>query len=247
VLPDVWAANARRNADEPMRLKLSAVAARLDAARRRVAARDAGRPAHEPAAYADAAAFERDLRLVRGYLAGAAAHEAARANVDPLLAQVRAHGFHGFLLDVRDHADAHREALAEVAAAVGCPELDAARCGASSPAAAAHRPRAAAGRRGAPVLDTFRAVRVVQDEAGEAAAGTYVVSMTRGPRTCCACSCWRARPARGPRRRPAALAARRGAAVRDARRPGARPEVMRALFADPAYARQLAARGGGRR
>src|SRR5699024_6184809 len=34
VLPAVWEANRRRNADEPMRLKLSFIAARLDATRR---------------------------------------------------------------------------------------------------------------------------------------------------------------------------------------------------------------------
>jgi phosphoenolpyruvate carboxylase len=244
-LPEVWAANARRNADEPMRLKLSAMAARLDAARRRVAARDAGRPAHEPAAYDGAAAFGRDLALVRDYLAGAGAHEAARANVDPLAAQLRAHGFHGFLLDVRDHADAHRSALAAVAAAVGAPELDAdalrRELAGRRPLTGPELPLGDDARR---VLDTFRAVRLVQDEAGEAAAGTYVVSMTRGPEDLL---------------RVLVLAREAGLVDLAADPPRSRldvvplfetlgdleraPEVMRALFADPAYARQLAARG----
>jgi phosphoenolpyruvate carboxylase len=245
-LPEVWAANARRNADEPMRLKLSAVAARLEAARRRVASRDAGRPAHEPAAYAGADAFERDLVLVRDYLAGAGAHEAARAAVDPVLAQVRAHGFHGFLLDVRDHADAHQAALAEVAAAVGCPALDAdalrRELAGRRPLTGPELPLGDAARR---VLDTFRAVRLVQDEAGEAAARTYVVSMTRGPEDLL---------------RVLVLAREAGLVDLAADPPRSRldvvplfetlgdleraPEVMRALFADPAYARQLRARGG---
>ena len=245
VLPDVWAANARRNADEPMRLKLSAVAARLDAARRRVAARDAGRPFAEPAAYASAAEFERDLLLVRDYLAGAGAHEAARATVDPLLAQVRAHGFHGFRMDVRDHADAHRRALALVAEAVGCPELDAEamrrELAGRRPLTGPELPLGDDARR---VLDTFRAVRLVQDEAGEAAAGTYIVSMTRGPEDLL---------------RVLVLAREAGLVDLAADPPRSRldvvplfetlgdlqraPEVMRALFADPAYARQLAARG----
>ncbi|MEJ7809736.1 MAG: phosphoenolpyruvate carboxylase, partial [Gemmatimonadaceae bacterium] len=40
--PQVWEANRRRNADEPLRLKLTFMAARVEAARRLVAARDAG-------------------------------------------------------------------------------------------------------------------------------------------------------------------------------------------------------------
>src|SRR5919199_2093475 len=50
-LPEVWETNHRRNEDEPIRLKLSFMAARLDAARRQVASRDAGHAAYERAAY----------------------------------------------------------------------------------------------------------------------------------------------------------------------------------------------------
>src|SRR5688500_5106794 len=63
--PDVWEANRTRNADEPLRLKLSFMAGRIDATRRLVAARDAGRPEDEPAAYGSATVFEQDLLLVR--------------------------------------------------------------------------------------------------------------------------------------------------------------------------------------
>ena len=65
MLPDVWKANEKRNADEPLRLKLSFMAARIEATRRLVASRDAGRPRREPAAYPDAADLEHDLLLVR--------------------------------------------------------------------------------------------------------------------------------------------------------------------------------------
>ncbi|HEX6057697.1 MAG TPA: phosphoenolpyruvate carboxylase, partial [Gemmatimonadaceae bacterium] len=123
-LPDVWQANRRRNADEPVRLKLSFMAARIDAARRVVAARDAGRPGFEPAAYADAGAFERDLLLIRDCLAAAGADAARRAMLDPFLATVRAHGFHGFRMDVRDHADAHDGAVGDIAARLGIGALD---------------------------------------------------------------------------------------------------------------------------
>jgi len=244
-LPEVWAANARRNADEPMRLKLTAMGARLDATRRRVAARDAGRPAHEPAAYADAAAFGRDLALVDGYLRAAGAHEAARTVVDPLATELRAHGFHGYRLDVRDHADAHEAALAEVAAAVGCPPLDGdalrRELAGRRPLTGPDLPLGDGARR---VLETFRAVRLVQDETGEDAARTYVVSMTRGPEDLL---------------RVLLLAREAGLVDLAADPPISRldvvplfetlgdleqaPAVMRALFADPAYGRQLLARG----
>ena len=245
VLPEVWQANARRNADEPARLKLSMMAARVDAARRLVASRDAGRPAHEPAAYRDATAFEADLVLVRDALLAAGARAACRTALDPLLALVRAHGLHGFRLDVRDHADSHRAALDDVAVRLGLPPFD----------GDALR-RELLGRRPlvgpefecdeatARVLGTARAVRTVQDEIGEAAAGTYIISMTTSAEDLL---------------RVLVLAREAGLVDLAAEPPRSRldvvplfetlgdleraPDVLRALFADPVYARQLAARG----
>ena len=148
LLPNVYEANKRRNANEPVRLKLTLMRARADATRRLTAARDAGRTAEEPAAYAKAAELEQDLLLVRGNLVNAGATRATEATIDPLLAMLRAHGFYGYVMDIRDHADSHREAVA------------------------GKNPR---------VLETFRAIRAIQDEMGERAASTYVVSMTTEP------------------------------------------------------------------
>ena len=150
--PEVWVANRQRNADEPIRLKLSFMAARVEATRRLVAARDAGRAEQFVAAYANAAALEADLVLVRDYLTAAGAIDAMRTTLDPLLAGVRAHGFHGFMMDVRDHAAMHELALRADAA-----QSDEARR----------------------VRETFRAIRTIQDEIGVAAASTYIVSMTK--------------------------------------------------------------------
>jgi phosphoenolpyruvate carboxylase len=148
LLPNVYEANRRRNANEPVRLKLTLMRARVDATRRLTAARDAGRTAAEPAAYGRAADLEQDLVLVRDNLMNAGATRATEATIDPLLAMLRAHGFYGYLMDVRDHADSHREAVA------------------------GKNPR---------VLETFRAIRAIQDEVGERAASTYIVSMTTEP------------------------------------------------------------------
>ncbi len=243
--PDVWEANRSRNANEPLRLKLSFMAARIDATRRLVAARDAGRAEREPAAYASVAAFEQDLLLVRDSLVAAGAVEACRSAFDPLLIGVRAHGFHGFLMDVRDHADMHAAALTDIAGQLGIPELDAAALRrellSRRPLVGPHVPLADAPRR---VLDTFRAISTIQREAGAIAASTYIVSMTT-----CAEDLLRA-----------LLLAREAGLVDLAADPPVShldvvplfetlddlvraPEVMRSLLRDPVYTRQLAARG----
>ncbi|MGQ0715260.1 MAG: phosphoenolpyruvate carboxylase [Gemmatimonadaceae bacterium] len=180
-LPDVWRANRRRNKHEPVRLKLSFIASRLEATRRLIAARDAGRLASEPAAYADAGAFERDLLLVRAALDAAGATRAREAHLDPLLARVRAHGMHGFLMDVRDHADVHTRAVASVAAAVGLGEPNAEllrrELAGRRPLVGAHVPLDEDTLR---TLDVFHVMRQIQEEAGDAAARTYIISMARG-------------------------------------------------------------------
>jgi phosphoenolpyruvate carboxylase len=245
VLPEVADKNRARNADEPVRLKLSFMAARIEATRRLVAARDAGRVEHEPAAYADAGAFERDLLLVRECLIVAGATEACRTAFDPLLVGVRAHGFHGFVMDVRDHAEVHEAALAEIAAQIGLPPLDAATLRREllgrRPLVGPHVPLGDDPRR---VLDTFRAIRTIQDETGAAAVSTYIVSMTTSPEDLL---------------RVLLFAREVGLVDLAADPPVSRidvvplfetlgdleqaPAVMRALLEDEVYSRQLVARG----
>jgi hypothetical protein len=166
-LPAIWTANRKRNADEPLRLKLTFMAARIDATRRLVASRDAGRPKKEPAAYPNVAAFEDDLQLVRKSLIRAGAEQACRTTVDPLLAAVRAHGFHGFMMDVRDHSDVHAAAIKELLAGTkgdaDTRRLRAALMG-KNRGAARNRKLSDDTRR---VVDTFRAIRTIQDEAGK--------------------------------------------------------------------------------
>ena len=245
-IPEVWEANRTRNADEPLRLKLSFMAARIDATRRLVASRDAGRAEHEPAAYPDAAAFEGDLLLVRESLLAAGAVEACRTAFDPLLLAVRAHGFHGFIMDVREHADVHRAALDDIAASVGVPSLDGRALRQElmgrRPLVGAHLPLADAPKR---VLDTFRAIGTIQSESGTAAVSTFIVSMTRDAEDLL---------------RVLLFAREAGLVDLAADPPMSRldvvplfetlddlvhaPQVMQALLDDEVYRRQLAARGG---
>src|ERR1700674_1486072 len=178
LLPDVWKKNRKRNADEPLRLKLSFMSARIEATRRLVASRDAGRVREERAAYPDVVAFERDLTLVRDYLIGAGAIQACRTNLDPFIAGVRAHGFHGFMMDVRDHADVHAAAVAEIASKGRTGAADGDRIRAVLLGRPQKRKAASAlSKETQQVIDTFRAIETIQDEAGEPAACTYIVSM----------------------------------------------------------------------
>jgi phosphoenolpyruvate carboxylase len=211
LLPNVYEANRRRDANEPVRLKLTLMRARVEAARRLTAARDAGRTGPEPAAYAKASELEQDMLLVRDNLTRAGATRAAAATIDPLLAMLHAHGFYGYVMDIRDHADSHREA------------------------AAGKNPR---------VLQTFHAIRAIQDELGERAASTYIVSMTTEPADLL---------------RVLQLGADAGLVALDADPPTSRldvvplfetlgdlehaPAVMGELLRDDRYQRQLRARG----
>ncbi len=245
LLPAVFEANRQRNADEPLRLKLSFMAARVEAARRLTAARDAGIAVSEPAAYTDVAQLERDLLLVRESVVSAGAAHACRTTIDPLLATVRAHGLHGYLMDVRDHADVHRAALDDIAAQLGLPPLAGetlrAELGSRRPLVSSHVTFADATTR---VLDTFRAVHIIQTEIGARAAGTYIVSMTTEPDDLL---------------RVLLLAREAGLVDLADEPPRSRidvvplfetlddleraPEIMRTLLDDVLYRRQLAARG----
>ncbi|MEP7000502.1 MAG: phosphoenolpyruvate carboxylase, partial [bacterium] len=244
-LPEVWSANRARNESEPVRLKLSFMSARIAATRRRVASRDAGAFRPESAAYDDAIAFESDLMLVRRSVLLAGAVEACRTVLDPTIAVVRAHGFHGFMMDIRDHADMHRAATDDITTVLGLPALDAAamrnELTGRRPLVGAHLPVTDATLR---VLDTFRAIRLIQEESGASAASTYIISMTRHADDLL---------------RVLLLGRETGLVDLAAEPPQSRIDVvplfetlddldraarvMRELLADPVYRRQLTARG----
>jgi phosphoenolpyruvate carboxylase len=158
---------------------------------------------------------------------------------------VRAHGFYGYLMDVRDHAQMHRAALDDIAAQLGLTPLAGEKLRVElrgrRPLVNAHVPLSEDAQR---VLDTFRAIDVIQTEMGERAASTYIVSMTTEPDDLL---------------RVLLLARETGLLDLAADPPVSRldvvplfetladlegaPAVMRALLDDPLYKRQLAARG----
>jgi phosphoenolpyruvate carboxylase len=166
LLPEVWEANRRRDADEPLRLFLSFVAGRL-----------AARARGEKAAYASAADFLADLRLTREVLAVANAEHTVRALLEPLIDQVEALGFAGCHLDVREEADVHTRTLDSIARALELPNLDISReLRGRRPLLSEHVRLDAEAKK---TVEVFHAIRAIQTELGERAASTYVISMTR--------------------------------------------------------------------
>jgi len=135
---------ARKLPDAPHRRKLGLAAHRLAATR----TGDAGR-------YPDPDAYREDLAIVQGSLAAAGATRLAYGELQHLRWQAEAFGFHLAGLEVRQHADVHAAALAEL------------------------RAGAAPSRRTREVLDTFVAVADVQRSLGVDACRRYVVSFTR--------------------------------------------------------------------
>lgn len=179
LLPEVWERDGRRDADEPIRLKLSFIAARLESTRQRVAALDGQRMnTDSKAAYADEAAFRADLQLVDDALRQAGALEVRRTLLAPLLTHLEIHGFAGYRLEVREDASVHADALADVAASQGKPGHDAAWLqreilgqGPLVGPGAALRPETQK------TLAVFEVVSQIQAEFGAQAASNYVISM----------------------------------------------------------------------
>jgi phosphoenolpyruvate carboxylase len=219
--------------------------ARVESTRRLTAARDAGKVVTEGAAYTDATQLERDLLLVRGTLISAGATHACRTTVEPMIEMVRAHGLYGYLMDVRDHAHVHRQAVDDIATRLGIAPLegDALRAELAQQRTLVNASLALSAET-TRVLDTFRAVRTIQEEMGELSASTYIVSMTTEPDDLL---------------RVLLLAREVGLVDVTAEVPESRldvvplfetlddleraPSVMRALLDEPLYRRQITARG----
>jgi phosphoenolpyruvate carboxylase len=243
-LPEAWTANERRNAEEPIRLKLTLVAELLRGTRTRLADRDAGRPESDRPAYANAGELVADLELVGRAVAAAGASGAAR-RVAALAGFVHDHGFWGVRLDVREDAAVIESSVSDLAGALELPPLDrpALRRELLSrrPLAGPSLELAEPTRR---TLALFDVVRELQDELGEPAASTCVLSMASSPEDLL---------------RALLLAREAGLVDLLAEPPRSRidvvplfetlddleraPAVMREVLADEAWRRQLEARG----
>ncbi len=244
-LPNVWTTNQRRDAHEPMRLFLSFVHARLCAARQRIARLDAGERPELGQAYPDAAAFASDLQLLAHTLDRLGAAHLRENLVQPLQRKVASHGFHGFLLDVREDAAEHTLALNAICQSVGVPPLSGETLAyellTGRPLVPPFRELPEQAER---VVSVMHTIRQVQEESGPDAARTYIISMAKGADDLF---------------RVMLLAAQAGLVDLSGDEPTSRidvvplfetlddlrngPGVMRSLFEHPVYGKQLKARG----
>jgi phosphoenolpyruvate carboxylase len=106
MMPSVTGENETRSSDEIYRRYLDYVLKRLRYTR------------NEPPqakAYATAAEFTADLKLLRESLAANGGERIAHLLLDPLLRKVKTFGFHLHSLDIRQHARVHARAIAELA------------------------------------------------------------------------------------------------------------------------------------
>ena len=182
---------------------------------------------------------------MRGALDEAGAARAREAQLDPLLARVQAHGLHGFLLDVRDHADVHRRRSPQSRPALRLVSPISSCCAASSPGDVrswAHTFRSTTTPAGCS-MSSGSCARSRRSSVSRRHARTSS-RWPGGPTIFSACYCWRARPgwsiSRPSRRIRSIDVVPLFETLDDLNRA---PGVMRELLDDHVYRRQLEARG----
>jgi phosphoenolpyruvate carboxylase len=177
----------RLNAEEPCRLKLTAIRQKLLNTRRRLAQ---GGP-HEPGRdYLGAGELLADLIVVRDSLLTHRGEFIARGRLELALRTLAAFGLHLATMDVREHADAHHHALAELFDRLQEPagryedlsrearrDLLARELGSRRPLATTPPPLDDDATRS---YDTLVAIGDALDRYGPAVIESYVVSMCRG-------------------------------------------------------------------
>jgi phosphoenolpyruvate carboxylase len=167
----------RQWSDEPYRRKLGLVGERL----RRMEADAAG-------GYETADALQADLALVAHSLEAHGGERIVGGALRDLRRRVATFGFHLAELELRQHADRHTAAVAELLGLLGATGYATADQAArqalleahlAGPPLALHADALSPDTR--ETLDTFRAMADVQALGGERACATYIVSMSRGP------------------------------------------------------------------
>jgi phosphoenolpyruvate carboxylase len=176
----------RVNAEEPYRLKVHCVEAKLRHTRTRLASGGTHKPGYD---YRGAADLVTDLDLMRSSLERNGAALSAAGTLASVIRVVSAFGIHLATMDIREHAEAHHRVLAQLYARTGEVEhYDALDRGARTELLvgelASRRPLTgpateltAANRK---IFDVFAAVRDAQDRFGTEVIESYVISMTLG-------------------------------------------------------------------
>ena len=175
------------NAQEPYRLKLTCVKAKLINTRARIVATTVHEPGRD---YADRSELLDDLALVADCLEHHAGHLAAAGIVARVRRTLAASGLHAATMDIREHADAHHHVLGQLINRLGeqaarYDDLDrAARRRLLSAELGSHRPLAiqplpldAEGRK---TFSVFEEIGRALHSYGPDVIETYIISMTKG-------------------------------------------------------------------
>ena len=163
--------------DEPYRRKCGLIGERL----RRT-------ESNQPGGYGAAEALLDDLAIIEKSLERHRGHRIAAGPLLDLRRRIETFDFSLAELEIRQHADRHAEAVAELLSLAGAPgylALDEAQRQTALEEQLAGPPLALpAAALSAPTrdaLDTFEAVRDIQESGGQWACQTYIISMTRAP------------------------------------------------------------------
>ncbi|HAG50215.1 MAG: phosphoenolpyruvate carboxylase [Deltaproteobacteria bacterium GWC2_42_51] len=167
-----------RNPHEPYRQKLSLIKKKLENTVEN----------KEVSYYRDAQGFIDDLNVIKKSLLASKGERIAQLEIEPLIRQVSTFGFHLAKLDIRQHSEVHRMALAEllekadVVASGYLAMTEKEKVKILSNELASVRPlvpdhiHISADTR--EVLETFKVTRYAQDNMSWDAIGSYIVSMT---------------------------------------------------------------------
>ena len=162
--PALDATLRRRFPDEPYRRRFGAIAERLRRTRHHLT----GDPGPTSGRYADAADLTAELGEIQRSLVVAGLSRVASGSVQDFCWQVETFGFHLAELEVRQHADIHRVAVAAVRA----------RAGSGGPRESGSETEIGPGVTLTEVLDTFRSIARIRARYGARAAGCVVISFT---------------------------------------------------------------------
>jgi phosphoenolpyruvate carboxylase len=187
LLPEIEMRFRRINAEEPYRLKTTAIRQRLVHTRDRIAA---GRP-HEPGRdYLGSRELIADLMLMRDSLLANRGQLIARGRLEQAVRLVAAFGLRLATMDIREHAVAHHRALAQLFDRLGeeswryldLPREYRARLlrkelAGRRPLAPSPPPLDPAGQR---TFEVFTTIRRALDRFGPECVESYIISMTQG-------------------------------------------------------------------